>query len=213
MTTLLLIRHGESEANRQGFFAGQTDVELLEKGLRQAAVTAAYIREHYQVDYVLASDLKRAYATGKCIAEVLGVELKTDSALREINAGRWSGMKFDDLDRVYAESYGIWRRDIGNACCPEGETVRQLSDRVMDALNRIARENPGKTLVVATHATPIRAAQTVIQLGDPARMREVPWVSNASVTEIRHDRGHWECLKVSEDRHLGDTKTVFPANV
>ena len=52
MTTLILVRHGESEANRLGFFAGQIDVSLMEKGIQQAQAAGAYIARHYQVDQV-----------------------------------------------------------------------------------------------------------------------------------------------------------------
>ena len=82
----------------------------------------------------------------------------------------------------------------------------------MAALTDIAKENDGETVVVATHATPIRAAQTVIQHGDIGHMKNVPWVSNGSVTVLEFN-GEWRCASVSEDHHLGAYKTVFPANV
>ncbi len=65
MTKLILIRHGESVANRNHIFVGHTDVELEEKGVKQAELTAQYVYENFKVDKVYASDLKRAYETGK----------------------------------------------------------------------------------------------------------------------------------------------------
>ena len=94
----------------------------------------------------------------------------------------------------------------------EGESVKELSERVMATLTAIAKENDGKTVAVATHATPIRAAQTIIQCGDIKYMKNVPWVSNGSVTVLEYD-GKWKCVSVSEDSHLGEDRTVFPANV
>ena len=69
MTALLLIRHGESIANVDGRFAGHLDIPLSETGYVQADITAHYIHSHYTVDAVYASDLLRAFHTGKAVAD------------------------------------------------------------------------------------------------------------------------------------------------
>ena len=212
MTTLLLIRHGESEANNKGFFAGQYDAELMPKGIEQAEKTAQYIAEKYSPDRIYASDLKRAYCTAVPVSKLIGADIISDRGLREIYAGKWQQTRFDDLQKEFSNEYGVWLNDIGNARCTSGESVKELSERVMAALTVIAKENDGKTVAVATHATPIRAAQTLIQYGAIRRMKDVPWVSNGSVTVLEYD-GEWRCKSVSEDEHLGKDRTVFPANV
>lgn len=213
MTCLLLVRHGLSLANREGFFAGQADVPLLDLGRLQASATGEFIREHYAVDKVYASDLIRAGETGQILAELLGCPLERDRGLREIYAGAWQEKTFDYLTEHYPDSYGIWRRDIGRAQCPDGESVAQMGFRVKEALTAICRENPGKTLAIATHATPIRAMEGWARFRDFGRMGEIPWVSNASVTELFYDNGKWRLGKVSQDAHLQDQRTVFPENV
>ena len=213
MTKILLIRHGESEANRKGFFAGQTDVELLEKGIEQARATGAYISQNYQVDKVYASDLKRAYKTGAMIAELTGAELIADKRLREINAGLWQGNAFDDILTRYHDSYTCWLHDIGNCRCDGGESVKQLGERILEALREIAGSNPDKTVVVATHATPIRVMQCILKGLPLDEMKSIPWVSNASVTEIACKEGEWTFVKEGEDGFLSQLKTSFPPNV
>ena len=212
MVRLLLIRHGESEANNKKYFAGQYDAPLMPKGMEQAEKTARYIVEKYVPTKIYASDLKRAYCTALPVAKLLGEEVITDQGLREIYAGKWQKMAFDDLEKTYSGEYGVWLTDIGNAHCNDGESVKELSERVMASLMAIAKENEGETVAVATHATPIRVAQTMIQYGDISCMKNVPWVSNGSVTVLEYD-GKWKCVSVSEDSHLGADKTVFPANV
>lgn len=212
MTKLLLIRHGESEANHNAFFAGQYDARLMPKGMEQAEKTAKYIVEKYHPVRIYASDLTRAYDTARPVAGLLAADIITDQRIREIYAGKWQKMRFDDLEKTYPEDYAVWLKDIGNACCSGGESVKQLSIRVMEALTDIAKENDGRTVAVATHATPIRAAQTVIQYGDIGCMKNVPWVSNGSVTVLEYN-GEWKCVSISEDDHLGGDKTSFPANV
>lgn len=212
MTKLLLIRHGESEANNKGFFAGQYDAPLMPKGFDQAEKTAKYIVEKYTPTKIYASDLKRAYCTALPISKLISTDIITDQGIREIYAGKWQKMSFDDLEKNFSDEYIVWLNDIGNACCSGGESVKELSERVMESLTAIAKESYGETIAVATHATPIRAAQTIIQYGDISYMKNVPWVSNGSVTVLEYNGG-WNCISVSEDEHLGKDKTVFPANV
>lgn len=213
MTTLLLIRHGESEANHLGLFAGHSNPDLSERGLEQAKFTARFVADNFSVDKLYSSDLKRAYNTGKCIAELLGLEITADSNLREIMAGEWESKKFDVLNTVYQEEYRVWKTDIGNAKCTGGESVKELSERVFCAIKKIAEENPGKTVAITTHATPVRATLSIIETGGTEQMKNIPWVSNASVTVIKYDNGEFRVEAVSLDKHLDSLKTVLPSSV
>ena len=212
MTTLLLIRHGESEANRQGLFAGQVNPDLQEKGLIQAKATACFIADNFSVDKIYSSDLKRAFKTAQCLAELTQKEAIAEPRLREIDAGDWENMKFDDMSTYYPDEYNLWMNDIGNAYCVGGETVIGLGDRIMKILEEIAAQNDGKTVAVATHATPIRAVQSFIATGGFDGMKDIPWVSNASVTVLEYDGG-WRIVEAGTDTHLAELKTVLPDNV
>ena len=212
MTRLLLIRHGESEANSKGFFAGQYDVRLMPRGIEQAKKTAEYIFGKYAPDKIYSSDLKRAYDTAVPLAKLMGADIITHTGLREIYAGRWQKMSFTDLENEFHNEYGVWLSDVGNARCSGGESVKELGRRIMATLTEIAEENIDMTIAIATHATPIRVAQTIIQYGDIHHMKVVPWTSNGSVTVLEYN-GEWKCASVSEDAHLGEGKTSFPANV
>ena len=213
MTKLLLIRHGESEANNKAFFAGQYDAPLMPKGVEQAEITAKYTVEKYHPVKIYASDLKRAYKTGKTLADKLGMEIIADKRFREIDAGEWDGIKFNELGDKYAEEFRIWRDDIANAKCTGGESVEDLRKRVFGAATEVAENNDGKTVVIATHATPIRVMQTYVQMGSLEKMNDIPWVSNASVSVFEYDNGKWTCKAVSVDKHLGDLVTALPSNV
>lgn len=213
MTRIILVRHGKSEANDKNVFAGHLDVDLHETGVEQARLTAEYIAENFKVDRVIASDLKRAFCTGKIIADRLGLDITPDSSFREIEAGEWDGKLFSDLPKLYPEDFAMWKTNIGNSKCTGGETTRELSERIMTNLNRVALENEGKTLVIASHATPIRCVGTALMYGDVSRMNEVPWATNASVTVVTFDGEKWSLEKYSEDAHLESLKTELPKNV
>lgn len=87
MANVILVRYGESVANGKGFFAGQLDIPLSDKGRQQANCVADYIAKKYQVDRIYSSDLSRAYDTAKPIAERVGLMLKSEKMLREICSG------------------------------------------------------------------------------------------------------------------------------
>ena len=213
MTTVLMVRHGESEANRNNIFAGNFDADLQGRGLKQAEKTAEFVAESYKIDKIYASDLKRAFKTGQAIGARLGITVIPDRRLREICAGKWEGVRFDDIDVKYPEDYAVWRTDIGNARCTGGESTRELGARILAALTDIAEQNEGKTILIATHATPIRVMQTYCTYGDYARMQEIKWVSNASVSEFFYENGKFVCGKMSQDSHLDELRTVLAANV
>ena len=213
MVRLLVVRHGESAANGKGFFAGQLDIPLSERGCLQAEKTAEWLFENYQVDKVYSSDLQRAFETGKRIAEKFGLKVEARKALREINAGEWQGKAFDELEKSYADGYSVWLKDIGRVQCPNGESVKDLYERIRTEVLRIVEENEGKTIVLAIHATPIRALCTFAMGRKIEEMKSVPWVSNASVTEIEVTDGTPSLRKFSVDEYLAGMQTSFPANV
>ena len=212
-TTLLLVRHGESAANGKGFFAGQTDIELSDRGRMQAEKVADWLFENYQVDKIYSSDLKRAYDTAEFIAKKYALQIQKTGALREINAGEWQGKTFDELQKSYADGYGVWLKDIGNAKCPQGETVEGLYDRIQRTVFNIIKENEGKNIVIVTHATPIRVLCCWALGVSLVDMKKVAWVSNASVTEIRVSAGERVLHQMSTDEYLVGFQTSFPANV
>ncbi len=213
MTRLLLVRHGESDANFHNIFAGHIDPALRPRGIEQAELTAQFIAENYKVDKIYSSDLQRAYKTAECLAEQVNLPIVSDENMREIDGGEWEGVKFFDLPKLYQEAFDVWSTDIGNAYCPGGETIRELGDRIIGELGKIAKENDGKTVAIFSHATPIRVAQSIVEHGSVDAMQDIPWVSNASVTEITYENGKWNLVAVSLDKHLAELKTELASIV
>ena len=213
MTTILMVRHGQSEANHLGVFAGHYDIELTELGCEQAKCTADFVAKNYKVDKIYASDLKRAFKTAQAVAEKCNLDVVPDKNFREIFAGKWEAVTFEDLIKLYADDYDMWRTDVGNARCTEGETVKELAKRVCDTLLKVAKENEGKTVVIGTHATPIRCAQCVFGSHSFDDMKDIPWASNASVTEFVYEDGTITLKNASMDAHLEKLKSTLPANV
>ncbi len=199
MTKLIFIRHGESEANKTGIFAGFSDFDLSEKGREQAERTAEYVFKNFKVDKIYSSDLKRAYNTALPISEKFGLEIIKDERLREINIGDWEGKIIASL--VGDPDFEIWRNDIGKSVAPNGESIRQLSERFFAATDEIAKSNIDKTVVIVTHATALRTLVCRFSKKDIDDMKDVGWVTNASVTTIDYD-GEYKICELSHDEHL-----------
>lgn len=211
-TIIYLIRHGESQGNAIRAFLGHTDLDLSERGHMQAQKTALYLK-NIHADVIYASDLRRAYSTAKHTADLKGMDIIKDEKLREIYAGEWENRLFDDLEKEYPQSYSIWRNDIGNAGPDGGETVQELQKRIANELTKIANDNPGKTVFIFTHATPIRTFKAFCDKKSADEMKDISWASNASVTRAEYKDGSFEVTDYSMDEFLSDIKTVLPANV
>ena len=207
-----MIRHGFSTANDIGLFAGFIDVELTETGKQQARLCAEALKNE-KIDVIYSSDRQRAYRTAEPIAEALGIETIKCPELREINGGDWEGMLYNDLCQLYPEEYSVWRYDIGNAVCSGGESIKELSARVLSFLKQVANENDGKTVCITTHATPIRSVCTAAAGLPVERMKEVSWVGNASINIFDYEDGIFTAVKLSDTSHLGDLCTKLPSNV
>lgn len=185
-TRIILVRHAQGEGNLKGEFHGQYPSDLTPLGITQAECTAEFLK-NYKIDAAFASDIPRAYSTAKIIAEKHGIEVIKEEGLREINGGVWEQMKFDNISVEYPEDYAVWKNDLGNCTCPQGESVRHLAQRVRSTIERIVRENAGKTILIGTHATPARVMGCVWKGLDISEIVNLKWVPNASVSIADYD--------------------------
>lgn len=211
-TQIYLIRHGQSLANEMDAFLGHDDLDLTEKGRRQAEMTAEYLKD-IPVDVIYSSDLKRAYHTSLATAEKKGMQVIRNKNLREVNAGEWEQKTFRELESRYAEDYGVWVNDIGNARCTGGESVVELQQRFTTEVEKLARENEGKTIFIFTHATPIRVLRAAWENKTKDEIKLVPWASNASVTRGIYEDGAFRILEYSIDSFMGGLVTALPESV
>ncbi len=208
MTRLLLIRHGQSVSNISKQFTGQSDVPLSPLGIDQAEKTADYIINNFKVDAIYTSDLSRAYDTAKAVADKVGLIPIPNENLREIYAGKWEMMPYNEISEKYNDEYQIWLNDNSNARPTGGESVKELKNRVYSEILKIARENEGKTVVIGTHATPIRTF-----IARCMSLKDFQWVPNASITIAEYNNNKFSIIKSGISDHLGDLETTLPKDV
>jgi len=213
MTTVYFLRHGQSIGNLTHHYLGHTDGDLSELGYKQAELSSHFF-ELIDIDVIYSSDLKRAYNTVKPTADKKGLPIITSDRLREIFAGEWENKSIDYLWENYYETFFVWKNDTGNAVSPGGESVKELFKRVNEEVNSIVAENKDKKILIATHATPIRVL-TALWRGLPIEeTKNIPWVSNASVTCVEYrDDGKYFIRTNGFDEYLGNNKSGLPKGI
>jgi len=152
-TTIVLVRHGETDWNRESRFQGHADTPLNEDGRSQAQELAKLLVAE-PVTALYTSPLRRASETAEILAATLGVEARALEALREIDVGAWEGLTIDEVRERYPERLDEdWRSGW-----EDGETYDELERRVVPALVELGSRHDGGHVVGVTHAGPIRAA-------------------------------------------------------
>ncbi len=205
MTRIILVRHGRSMANVADIFAGITETPLTPHGLLQAQAVANYLFEHEKIDKVYASPLSRAMDTVRPTAERFGLSVIPDKGLIEVNGGRWEGLSFAALAEKYPEDFEPWISSTPvNASPTEGESTREVYARVVACIKRIAKENEGKTVLIGSHMTPVRALLVEALFGTVEAYTRKVAVPNASLHILRYENGALTPEKISITEHLGE---------
>jgi broad specificity phosphatase PhoE len=212
MNTIYLIRHGESQSNVDKTFTGQMNAPLSDLGRRQAAAIATFFPGK-QIDRIYASDLSRAYETAQPLSALCGVPIEQNIAFREIYGGKWEGEKFAELEFLYPEDYALWRSDIGKGCPTDGEPFTEVAKRATQAVEEIVKEHPDETIVIASHAGPIRAMLATWISGSLENMEGTAWVPNASISVVEYKDGKFTPVEMGITEHLADMITNLPDQI
>lgn len=204
MTEFILLRHGETDWNRELRFQGQVDVPLNAIGHAQAQRLAQRLAAE-PVQHLVSSDLLRTRQTAQPILDLAPPArfpaLVTDAMLREQNFGHIDGMRVEDIKTRHADVWAGWTRFQSDYVVPGGESTRQFHARVMDAMQRLAAVHTGQTLVVVTHGGVLDMVyRTVHGLGlNGPRQSTIP---NAGYNRVRFDRGTFDILDWADTAHL-----------
>lgn len=208
MTELILIRHGETDWNRELRFQGQVDVPLNATGHEQARRLAQRLMaERLAVDHLVCSDLVRTRQTAQpaltALLPQLSLDALTDPRLREQHFGVVDGMRVDDIKARHAAAWAQWLRFDADGGMPGGETARQFHARVMDALRGLAHQHAGETVIVVTHGGVLdmvwRTARG-LGLGGP-RQSDIP---NAGLNRVRLRGDAIDIVHWADTQHLAD---------
>lgn len=206
MTELILIRHGETDWNRELRFQGQLDVPLNEIGLVQAQRVAERMARE-PVRHLVSSDLLRARQTAEPVGahplQPMPLTPELSAGLREQHFGIAEGMCVADIKARHAEAWSRWIRFEADYAFDGGETTRQFHARVLAAVCALGRRHAGQTLVVVTHGGVLDMVYRTalgLPLSGP-RQSEIP---NAGLNRVRLSGEAIEIVQWADTAHLAD---------
>lgn len=196
---LFLIRHGQTECNANGTHQiYQTPLsELGRKQARRLAERLAGCGAHA----LYSSDLDRAHQTAEAIHQATGLPIRIDSRLREHDMGIFKGLTPEQARQADPESYARWLRHDCDARCPEGESLRDVTHRIGEALSSIVAEHDGERVLVVTHGRALRCAlMHLLNLPDDAFSRLM--TPNTGINIIGYDDSGPNLITWGDTHHL-----------
>ena len=201
-TRVILVRHGETEANLLQMWHGSMDAPLTERGKLQVQATAqrfAECVERIRIDRIYVSPLPRAQSTAAAIGAAINLRPVIEDGLREFSIGDWEGRTFRDL----IDNEQLWRRWAidPHFAPPNGESPNSFGERTVSALNALAQRHHQQTIVAVTHGGVIGAvldAWVGNHTGD--WMRWDP--HNCAVSVLEWDGDRWHGVVVNDINHL-----------
>ncbi len=150
----LLMRHGETAWNREGRVMGRQPVELDDGGRAQVEQAVPLARQ-LSPDLIVSSPLARALQSAEIIARGLGgTDILTDDRLEEVRYGSWEGMTYHQL--IKDATYISYRKAPLDSLTPGGETIRQVQERGVAAVDAAVSEHRGKRVLFISHGDIIR---------------------------------------------------------
>lgn len=181
-THIILVRHGQIQANVDKLWHGWTDSELTAEGRLQAMKAAQRLAgEHQDIAAVYASPLQRTRATAAAIAELLNHEVNVHDDLKEYGIGELEGVSFSDLHKVH-NFFEQVKADLHYA--PEGgESIHAVMTRVSKALNEIVERHRGEKVVAVSHGAAMALALAHLFHQDPYAWDQYHF-HNTGVTEV-----------------------------
>lgn len=187
-TIIYLVRHGETEWNRQGILQGWLDSPLTEEG-KMAALNLQRELKEVEFDYVFASDLGRAIKTAKLIAP--NKLIQPDTRLREIFLGEWQGQQVDTL--LQTMSYQTYIHAPHHFKPTNQESFASVTNRMMDCLEDIS--SGGGIILVVSHGVAIMCLLAHIKGFPLAQLWDGGIMKGATAIRLQWNKGRIEIIK------------------
>jgi len=151
MTTIILVRHGQTEWNRIERFRGRADVPLNTTGLAQAEATGERVATKWTPVAVYSSPLSRAVRTAEAVAGHLDLPVQIHPGLADIDYGAWQGLTPGEARQRWPEMIDTWYNRPHLAHIPDGEALDELRQRAMKTVKELSARHAGETIVLVGH--------------------------------------------------------------
>lgn len=198
---LVVVRHGETDWNRNRRAQGRSDTDLNDNGRQQARYTAERLAR-MRLDGVYASPLRRAYNTGRIIAECCRIPIQAAEALTEMDMGKWEGMTFPEIKEAYPEHEEIWAARPDRSHLPgSSESTVGTVERVKRWADELYAQSPEGAYVVVTHTWP---AKLLVMEALHVELRYIHSLrlDNASISIVERGELGWVLRLANDISHL-----------
>lgn len=186
MVRIYLVRHAEAMGNVLEFFQGRTDEQISKKGAKQLECLAERFRD-IKIEGIYSSPLKRTMSTAEAVNKYHGLPIIKDEGLIEINGGVWEGRKWSELPEAYPTEYGLWKNHMEDFFIEGGEKMTEVFARMRETVDRIARENKGRTIAVVSHGCALRNFLCYCMGRPISGLKDVGWSDNTAVSLVEYD--------------------------
>jgi broad specificity phosphatase PhoE len=150
MTSVYLIRHGETAWNKEEIFRGRTDISLNEIGFREAELVGEYLKGK-DIHVIYSSPLSRARETARRIAQVFNLKVQPLEGITDMSFGKWEGRPLKEIQIHDRELYRQWIEQPHLLKLPGGESLDEVRVRAMAALEEVIQYHHEKNLVLVSH--------------------------------------------------------------
>ena len=198
--TVLLVRHGVTATTGKVLPGRAAGLHLSDEGLRQAEATAARIKALPKVAAIYASPLERAQETAEPIAAARKLKIRTEPGLLECDFGEWTGKRLAALSKK--KEWTVVQNRPSSFRFPAGESLREMQGRMTETIDQLAHRHAGRTIVVVSHADPIKAV-VVEAMGAHLDAYQRIVISPCSITVIAWHPLRPTLLSVNATDHLG----------
>jgi broad specificity phosphatase PhoE len=203
---VLIIRHGQTDWNIEGRWQGTKPVPLNAEGWTQARAVAHALCDR-PIHTIISSDLSRALQTATAIGELVGVQPQTDERWREFNLGIFQGHTRAELIERYPQEWQMFETDYWNYLIPDGESRRQLQERVVRAWEDAVATSIGPEVVIVSHGGAIKMLLLKL-FADTVPDLDAAHFGNTSISTIEYNQPHWQLTEIASVRHLSEPKDI-----
>jgi broad specificity phosphatase PhoE len=158
MTEFWLVRHGQTDWNLTGRWQGQAHAApgLNDVGQAQTLRAREKLNGH-SFSAIYSSDLLRSRQTAELLADPLRLTVTLEPCLREMDLGNWEGMRSQEIEANYPQEMAERARDPFHTRAPNGESPREVAERVLPTINEIARKQSDTSILVVSHGISLAA--------------------------------------------------------
>ena len=200
LSEILLVRHGQTESNRTGYYIGWSAEDLNTTGIAQAQRLSSRLAG-LLIEVVYSSPLQRAFTTASIIAGPHRVEVKTLPDLKEVNQGHLQGAPRSETKSRFPEFWKQLFEDISQATFPGGESFTQVAERSLRSFESIIKENPDKRVLIVSHEIVIKII-IMRALGVSYSIYRRFEVGNASLSLVHVQGASFKLITLNDKSHL-----------